>query len=596
MVNLRRTPGRRAGIAAAATAGMVPGGPDSVEVDARHLRVGDGWCRTLAVAGWPAEVGAGWLEPLLAYPGRLDVSLHIEPLPPAVATDRLRRQRGRLESSRRADAAKGKLDDPGLDAAAYDATELAGRLARGEGRLFRVGLYLTVHAASEAELVDRVADVRAIASSMLLEAVPVTWRQLQGWVSTLPLAVDTIAMKRAFDTQALSASFPFASPDLPLTSSGREVLYGLNLASAGVVLWDRWAQHNYNTVVLARSGAGKSYLAKLDLLRNLYQGVEAFVVDPDDEYVRLAEATGGTIIRPGTPGVRINPLDLAGGSEPDALTRRALFTHTFVQVLTTGDSGDATPLPPAEAAALDAAVLAAYRNKGITTDARTWRRPAPLLADLTEALTAHGKAGEAVAARLQPYVTGSFSGLFNGPTTHPPRGHLVVYAIKDLADELQPAGVLLILDAIWRTITSSAEPGMRTPRIVLVDEAWRLLRGGLGARFLFRLAKSARKYGAGLSVVTQDAADVLATQVGRAVVSNAATQILMRQAPQAIAPVTEAFGLTAGERSWLLEAGRGDALLVAGSASARVAFHSIASDAEHALVVNSPFSGDHDPS
>jgi type IV secretory pathway VirB4 component len=572
---------------------MLPGGPDSVEVDGRHLRVGDDWCRTLAVAGWPAEVGAGWLEPLLAYPGRVDVSLHMEPLPSAAAAERLRKQRGRLESSRRADAAKGKLDDPGLDSAAYDAAELAGRLARGEGRLFRVGLYLTVHAASEAELADRVADVRAIASSMLLDAVPVTWRQLQGWVSTLPLAVDNVAMKRAFDTEALSAAFPFASPDLPIPHTGREVLFGLNLSSAGVVLWDRWAQHNYNTVILARSGAGKSYLAKLDLLRNLYQGVEAFVIDPDDEYLRLTEATGGTVIRPGGPGVRINPLELAGEAEPDALTRRALFAHTFVQVLTAGEAGPAGPLPPAQAAALDAAVLAAYRDKGITTDPRTWRRPAPLLADLTEALATHGEAGKAVTARLQPYVTGSFSGLFNGPTTHQPRGHLVVYAIKDLADELQPAGVLLVLDAIWRTITTGSTHGQRTPRIVLVDEAWRLLRGGLGARFLFRLAKSARKYGAGLSVVTQDAADVLGSEAGRAVVSNAATQICMRQAPQAIADVAEAFGLTDGEKSWLLEAGRGDALLVAGSS--RVAFHSIASEAEHALVVNSPFSGDDEP-
>src|SRR5690606_32581777 len=165
-------------------------------------------------------------------------------------------------------------------------------------------------------------------------------------------------------------AFPFASPDLPTANSGREVLYGLNLSSAGVVLWDRWAQHNYNTVILARSGAGKSYLAKLDLLRNLYQGVEAFVIDPDDEYVQLAEAVGGTVIRPGSPGVRINPLDLAGDTEPDALTRRALFAHTFVQVLTAADTDRAVPLPPQEAAALDAAVLVAYRDKGITTDPR----------------------------------------------------------------------------------------------------------------------------------------------------------------------------------------------------------------------------------
>ncbi|MPZ27131.1 MAG: conjugal transfer protein TraC [Micromonosporaceae bacterium] len=566
---------------------MLLGGPESVEVAGAQLRLGGDWCRTLAISGWPAEVGAGWLEPLLAYPGRVDVSLHVEPLAPAVAAERLRKQRGRLESSRRADASKGRLDDPSLEAAAADAAELAGRLARGEGRLFRCGLYLTVHAEDEQELADRVADVRSIASGMLLDAVPVTWRQLQGWVSSLPLAVDSVGMKRAFDTDALSAAFPFASPDLPITSSGMEVLYGLNLSSAGLVLWDRWAQHNFNSVILARSGAGKSYMAKLDLLRNLYLGVEAFVVDPDDEYLRLAQAVGGTIIRPGTPGVRINPLDIAGDGEPDALMRRALFVHTFVQVLTAGETGNAAPLPPEQAAALDSAVLAAYRDKGITTDARTWRRPAPLLSDLAHALEAHGQAGQTVAARLRPYVSGSFSGLFNGPTTHRPDGHLIVYAIKDLADELQPAGVLLILDTIWRRITATTTgEGVTVPRIVLVDEAWRLLRGGLGARFLFRLAKSARKYGAGLAVVTQDAADVLATEVGRAVVSNAATQLLMRQAPQAINDVAQAFGLTEGERAWLLEAGLGDVLLSAGTA--RVAFRSIASDVEHELVVNSP--------
>lgn len=566
-------------------AGVLPGAPDSVEVTGRWLRAGDDWCATLAIAGWPAEVGAGWLEPLLAYPGRVDVSLHIEPISPAVAADRLRRQRGRLESSRRTDAAKGRLDDPGLDAAAADAAELAGRLARGEGRLFRVALYMTVRAGDEQELAERVSEVRQLAASMLLDAQPVTWRQLQGWVASLPLAVDRVNLTRTFDTDALSAAFPFASPDLPVVDSQMAVLYGLNLASAGVVVWNRWEQQNFNAVILARSGSGKSYFAKLDLLRNLYLGVEAAVVDPDDDYLALAEAVGGVVIRPGAQGVRINPLDLTDDGEQDALTRRALFIHTFVQVLTAGDGHDTGPLPPREAAALDAAVLATYREAGITTDPRTWRRPAPLLSDLATALDNQGEAGATLAARLRPYVSGSFSGLFNGPTTTRPDAHLVVYAIRDLPEELQPAGVLLILDSIWRKITATGR-GTTTPRIVLVDEAWRLLAGGLGARFLFRLAKSARKYGTGLTVVTQDAEDVLSTNVGRAVVGNAATQLLLRQSPQAIGKVAEAFALTEGERAWLLEAGRGDILLTAGNA--RVAFHAAASPTEHQIAVRSP--------
>jgi type IV secretory pathway VirB4 component len=569
---------------------ILPASPDAVEVDGRFVRVGDDHTATLAVTGYPAEVGAGWLEPLLSYPGRLDVALHIEPVPPAVAADRLRKQRGRLESSRRTDAAKGRLDDPEVDAAAADAAELATRLARGEARLFRVGLYLTMHADTADDLADRVTEVRALAASLLLDVAPATWRQLQGWITSLPLAFDALGMRRVFDTDALAAAFPFTSPDLPTTAgdTGMGVLFGLNLGSAGVVVWDRWAQDNYNAVILARSGAGKSYLAKLDLLRNLYLGVEAFVVDPEDEYLALANAVGGTVIRPGAPGVRINPLDLALGDGDDALIRRALFMQTFITVLTAGDgAAPGVGLAPAEAAALDVAVLAAYRSKGITTDPRTWRRPPPLLVDVTQALRSTDAAGKALAARLHPYVAGSFKGLFDAPTTTAPEGHLVVYAIKDLPDELKAVGTLLTLDAIWRKVSTTSRvgaPGVR--RLVLVDEAWLLLRAGLGAQFLFRLAKSARKYAAGLTVVTQDAADVLSTDVGRAVVSNAATQVLLRQAPQAIDAVADAFGLTDGEQAFLLSAGRGHALLACGSS--RVAFQGLASDLEHDLVTTGP--------
>ncbi len=567
---------------------ILPGGPDAVEVGGRWVRAGEEYTATLAVTGYPAEVGAGWLEPILAYPGRVDVALHIEPIPPQVAAQRLRKQRGRLESSRRQDAAKGRLDDPELDAAAFDAAELATRLARGEARLFRLGLYLTVHAFTEQELAERVTEVRNLAASLLLDTATVTWRQLQGWITCLPLGYDAIGTRRVFDTDALAACFPFTSPDLPLGAddAGMGVLFGLNLASSGVVVWDRWAQDNYNAVILARSGAGKSYLAKLDLLRNLYLGVEAFVIDPEDEYLALTETVGGTIIRPGAPGVRINPLDLNPGDGDDALYRRTQFMQTFTAVASPSGAGAISNTPVLsgeEPAALDDAVLAAYRSRGITSDPRTWRRPAPLLGDVVAELSKLGDAGRSVAARLRPYVTGSFKGLFDGPTTTPAAGHLVVYAIKELADELKPVGTLLALDSVWRAVSTSS-PEAR--QLVLVDEAWRLLTAGLGARFLLNLAKGARKYGAGLTVVTQDAADVLSTDTGRAVVSNAATQVLLRQAPQAIDAVAEAFNLTDGERAFLLSAGRGDALLASGTA--RIAFHSLASDIEAQVIQTGP--------
>ena len=555
-------------------------GPDSVQVEPRCLAVGDLLAATLIVTGYPAEVGPSWLDPLLSYPGRLDVSLHVEPIPAPVASDRLRKQRARLESSRRSAAQHGRLEDPETEAAAADAAELAWRVARGEGKLFRVGLYLTVYAESRCELADEVSAVRALAESMLLRVQPATWRALQGWTSCLPFGTDQLNHQRTVDTAALAAAFPFASPDLPTAdttaSAVSGVLYGINTAASGLLFWDRWAQDNHNSVTLARSGAGKSYLTKLDVLRELYQGVQIHVVDPEDEYTRLAQAVGGTVIPLGSPGVRLNPLDLDPDGGPDELTVRALFAHTFLAVLLDAD------LTGTQKALLDKAILAAYRQAGITADPRSHTRPAPLLADLQHALTAL-EVPEALllADRLAPYTTGSHKQLFDAPTTTVPGGHLTVYSLRDLPEELAAAGTLLALDRIWRTVTNRQHP---CRRLVVIDEAWLLMRACAGALFLHRMAKAARKHRAGLVVVTQDTADLLATDLGRAVVANAATQILMRQAPQAIDAVSDAFHLSAGEAAYLQSAGRGEALLSAGPGR-RAAFVSTASDLEHALAV-----------
>ena len=515
----------------------MPGPPD-VEVGARHLRIGDDYTATLAVTGYPAEVAPGWLEPLLSYPGRLDVALHIDPVPPAVAAGRLRRQRARLESGRRAGADRGQLDDPDTEAAADDARELAYRLARGEGKLFRLGLYLTVHAGSEDELAEEVAAVRAVAGSLLLVTAPATFRSLQGWVTTLPAGTDNLKLTRTMDTAALAAAFPFTSPDLPRDPADPDplpgILYGANTAGPGLVAWDRWAQDNHNSVTLAASGAGKSYLAKLEVLRNAYQGTECWIIDPEDEYARLAAGTGGTYLHLGADGVRLNPFDLpapVSGARPraDALTRQALFVHTVIGVLLGGQPG------PAERAALDRAIMAAYHHAGITSDPRTWARPAPQLPHLAAALRADATdAAVTLADRLVPFTEGTHSGMFAGPTTTRPAGHLVVFSLRDVPDELKAVATLLALDTVWRQVS---DPAGRRRRLVVVDEAWLLMRNPEGAKFLFRMAKAARKHWAGLAVVTQDAEDVLGSDLGRAVIANAATQVLLRQAPQAIGPI-----------------------------------------------------------
>jgi len=556
-----------------------PLGPDGVEVRPRSLRLAGGVCASFAVTGYPAEVPLGWLEPLLTDPGRVDVALHIEPIPPPVAAARLRRQLARLEASSRSGSERGRLADFEAEAAADDATELAARLARGQGKLFRAGLYITVHARDDDELRDESERIRALAASLLLDARPASWRSLQGWVTTLPFGVDALRMRRTMDTDALAAAFPFTSPDLAAPATDTAILYGLNTASSSLVIWDRFALDNYNSVILARTGAGKSFLAKLELLRSLYNGVEAAVIDPENEYTRLCQAVGGTSIRLGAPGVRLNPFDLTAASgQADELTRRALFIHTLTAVLLGEQPG------PAGRAALDRAIAATYAAAGITADRRTWTRPAPLLRDLAGALSRdRDPEAAALAGRLAPYVTGSWKGLFDGPATVRPEGHLVVFSLRDLPDELRAVGTLLTLDAIWRRVT---DPAHRRRRLVVVDEGWLLMREPEGARFLFRLAKSARKHWCGLTVITQDAADVLGSDLGRAVVSNASTQILMRQAPQAIDQVAGAFRLSGGERAFLLSAERGEALLAAGSQ--RVGFQAIASPAEYRLITTDP--------
>lgn len=589
---LRQALGSTSGIPDTAPDGEASGaadgfGPPTLRVNAKTLELPGGVCASFAVAGYPREVGAGWLEPLLTYPGRLDVSLHIEPVPPLIAAQRLRRQLARLESASRTDAQRGRLADFAAEAAADDAAELAASLARGYGRLFRAGLYLTIHAHEHEVLEAEVQRVRALAASLLLDAQPTTFRALQGWTSTLPLGHDTVKVRRAFDTAALAAAFPFTSPDLEPHLADTPVLYGLNAYSSGVVVWDRFAQDNYNSVTIARSGAGKSYFTKLETLRLLYQGVQVMVVDPEDEYRRLSGAVGGTHIALGAPGVCFNPFDLPQGQGEDTLVRRALF----VQTLVTAMLGELPP--PVMRAVLDRAVLAAYAARGITSDPRTWKRAAPLLADLTAQLDtmAQSEAPDAahaadLSARLAPYVTGSYRGLFAGPTTTRPDGHLIVFSLRDLPEETRTVGMLLALDAIWRQV---ADPGDRRRRLVVVDEAWMLMHQDEGARFLYRLAKSARKHWAGLAVVTQDAADLLSSDLGRAVIANSATQILLRQAPQVADQVAAAFDLTDGEKAFLLAADRGQGLLCgAATGSDRAAFSALASPQEHRLTTTDP--------
>jgi hypothetical protein len=565
--------------------------PELVEVSTRRVRVGADWIATLAVIGWPHQVMPGWLNPLLNYPGgRVDVCLHIEPVGMEVAARRLRQQLARLESSRAMDAQKGRLADPHADASAADAHELTERLARAQTRLHRLGLYLTVRDTDPEQLTEHVEALRGVAAAMMLDARPVAFRALQGWVTTLPMGLDRLRQSRVMDTDAVASMFPFASLELPgadpvTAAAPSGVLLGRNLATGGVVIHDRFTGPNYNSITLGASGSGKSFATKLEILRATYRHTQVLIVDPcDDEYARLTQAVDGTLIRLGEPGVRINPLDLPHHDHTgpragaDVVTRRALWMHTVLGVMV----GELTP---AERVVADRAIHATYIGAGISLDPATWDQPVPLLADLAAALRGLGDpVAVGLADRLSPWTQGSFSGLFAGPTTVTPTGHLITFSLRELPDELRGIGTLIALDAIWRIV---ANPHERRPRIVVVDEAWLLLAHPAGARFLARLAKAARKHWAGLALITQDGADVLSTDLGRAVVANAATHLLMRTATHAAPVIAAEFGLSAPERKFLTTATTGQGLLLTHT-GAHVPLTPVASAPEHHLVTTDP--------
>jgi type IV secretory pathway VirB4 component len=549
-------------------------GPGGLQVRPKHLEIDGVYAATLTVTGYPEAVLPGWLEAITAYPERIDIALHAEATSPLQAASRLRKQRARLESGRRRDAERGRLGDPMVDAAAQDAADLAARIARSSAKLFRVALHLTCYADSPEELDALVLEVRGLLAAQLATVTPATYRQYEGWISTLPLGIDRLGPHRTLETEALAACLPIASADLPTSSGG--VLIGVNTGSGLPVFWDRWAQQNHNSLALGSSGSGKSFFAKCDLLRELYQGTHATVIDPDGEYVALAEAVGGVVLELGKPGVRINPLELPdpAAAQADTLARKALDVHALVEVLA------GTEAARSGRAALDLAVAAAYREAGITADPRTWNRQVPDLAAVHAVLKSGGDpAGVALASALGPFVSGSHSGLFDAPSMQGLAGHLTVYTLEHLPEQLRPAAVLLVLAEVWRR----AQAGDGQRRMVLIDEAWLLLDTPLAAQQLFRLAKSARKHTLALALVSQDADDLLSSRLGTAVAANAATQVLMRQAPQSLDQVAAAFNLSAGETQFLATAPRGNAL-VTGADGVRATVLSIADESEFDLL------------
>jgi len=549
--------------------------PAAIEVDFDNLKINNTYFATLFVAGYPRFVSANWLAPLINFDHSLDVSMFIYPIEGKSVLDDLRRKIAEMEAEISTDIQRGKIVDPATQAKLEDARSLQEQLVKGIERFFQFGLYVTIPATSLEELNRVSKQVESTLGSLLIVSKHATLQMEDGFKTTLPLCIDKLKISRNMDTTSLATTFPFTSSEL---TANEGIMYGLNEHNGSLIIFDRFTLENANSVIFAKSGAGKSYLVKLEALRSLMFGTEILVLDPEAEYQALAEAVGGEFISFGFDSpAKINPFDLSTVFEEgeNELGLKILSLHSLFKVIM-------GQLTPSEEATLDRALVLTYKMKGITPDPATQKNEPPLMEDLYKALIGMEEPeAKSLADRIEKFVKGSFVGIFDQHSNVEIRNPFTVFSLKDLEEALRPIAMFIILDFIWNRIKREMKK-----RILIVDEAWYLMKYGDSAAFLYSIAKRARKYWLGLTSITQDVEDFLVSDYGKAIITNSSIQILMKQSPAAVDKIAQTFYLSEGEKHLLLAADIGEGLFFAGAN--HVAIKVIASPEEHQLITTKP--------
>ncbi len=569
--------------------------PSSIEIHSGHFRLGTKYGRTLYVYGYPREIYTGWLSSIINMDEVLDMSMFIYPVESQVVLDNLRKKVSQLEASIAINSEKGKVRDPALEATIQDAEELRDQLQRGEERFFRYGLYITLYADSMDELNFIQHKVETIFGQQLVFSKVASSQQEQGLNSTVPQMSDQLEIRRNMNTGAISTSFPFTSADL---TQEKGILYGINMHNNGLVIFDRFSLENANMVVFAKSGAGKSFTVKLEALRSMMTGSDVLIIDPENEYQKLSDAVGGSYIRLSlNSDTRINPFDLPtvidSEDADDSLRANLVTLHGLLRLMLGGAQQTAqgvvmAALTPAEEADLDQALIDTYARVGITSDVLTHNSTPPTISDLYDTLLHMGGTGPQLAQRLRKYTTGTFAGIFSQQSNIDINNNIVVFNIRDLEDELRPVAMYIVLSHIWN-ITRSYQK----KRMLIVDEAWQLMKYDDSASFLFSLAKRARKYQLGLTTISQDVEDFISSKMGRAIVSNSSMQLLLKQSSSAVDMLADVFKLTEEERKRLANFPVGQGLFFAGQNHVHIQI--VASETEHQLVNTSPVSNTPQP-
>ena len=524
----------------------------------------------------------GWLSSIINIDEVLDISMYIYPVDTGIIMKNLTKKVTQLEASMSVNSEKGKVRDPELEAAISDAEDLRDQLQVGAEKFFRYGLYVTIYADSLDELQFVQHKIENIFGQQMVFSKVATSQQEQGMNSTMPQCTDQLQIRRNMNTGAISTSFPFTSADL---TQEKGILYGINMHNNGLVIFDRFSLENANMVVFAKSGSGKSFTVKLEALRSMMLGTEILIIDPENEYQKLADAVGGAYVRLSlSSDVRINPFDLPKVVDTeeanDALRANLATLHCLFRLML---GGAAAALSPNEEADLDQALIDTYARAGITNDPLTHNATPPTIMNLFDTLLHMGGTGPSLAQRLRKYTTGTFAGIFSQQSNIDINNQMVVFNIRDLEDELRPVAMYIVLNHIWNITRAQ-----KKPRLLIVDEAWQLMQYEDSAKFLFSLAKRARKYYLGLTTITQDVEDFMSSKMGRAIVANSSMQLLLKQSASAVDVLSDVFKLTDEERKRLSNFPVGQGLFFAGQNHVHIQI--VASDTEESLITTNPVS------
>ncbi|MBI2507294.1 MAG: DUF87 domain-containing protein [Candidatus Niyogibacteria bacterium] len=549
--------------------------PSALEVNSNYVKIGEKIARTIFVFSYPKYLSINWFSPIINLDKVFDVSIFVHPMDTADVLRKLQKKVAEVQSQINLREEKGLVRDPMLDAAHQNLETLRDQLQQAQEKLFSFGLYITIYADSLEELNREETEIRNMLESKLIYAKPSLFQQGEGLLTVFPLGKDKLAINSRLNSSPISSLFPFVSFDL---TSNKGILYGVNRHNNSLVLFDRFSLENYNSVIFAKAGSGKSYAAKLEILRSLMFDTDVIIIDPEREYEYLAEAVDGRYFNISLSSEHhINPFELPKPREDedptDILRSNIINLVGLFRIMLGG-------LTPEEDSVLDRAITETYASRDITPDSDFSSKIPPILSDL-ELVLANMEGGEGLAQKMRKYTQGTWAGFINKPTNVDINKRLVVFSVRDMEDELRPVAMYLITHYIWNSVRKNLKK-----RLLVIDEAWWMMKEEQGASFLFGIAKRARKYFLGVATITQDVGDFLRSPYGVPIITNSSIQLLLKQSPATIDLVQKTFNLTDEEKFLILESDIGEGLFFAGLK--HVAIKIISSYTEDQIITSDP--------